>query len=86
MPYGIRKQGNRYCVYNKDSSKTVPGGCHSAEAQAKAHMKALYANVDDADAKKSEGKRVSTAAKSHDSADQQKGSTVRVTDYRWKGR
>lgn len=85
MPYGIRKQGNQHCVYNKDTSKTVPGGCHSAEGQAEAHMRALYANVDDASQKKSEGQRVRKAVKGHNSPDAQRAS-AKATDYTWKGR
>jgi predicted Mrr-cat superfamily restriction endonuclease len=41
MPY-IRK--NR-CVYRKDTGKSM--GCSKTSAKAKAHIKALYANVED---------------------------------------
>jgi hypothetical protein len=45
MPWKIVKQGKRHCVVKADG-KTVK--CHDSEAQAQAHMKALYANVPDA--------------------------------------
>jgi len=83
MPYKIRKQGNRYCVV-KESGSSIPGGCHATENEAKEHMSALYANVDDAGNKKSEGKKVKKAAKSHGSTDD--GPSPRSIDYRWKVR
>lgn len=44
MPYKI--EGN--CVKKQDTGETVPGGCHKTYAEALAHMRALYANVEDA--------------------------------------
>jgi HK97 family phage prohead protease len=45
-PYEVRKNGDQYCVYNSDTGKKVPGGCHDTRADANDHMSALYANVD----------------------------------------
>jgi HK97 family phage prohead protease len=47
-PYEVRKNGNQYCVYNSDTGKKVPGGCHDTRSEANDHMRALYANVEDA--------------------------------------
>jgi HK97 family phage prohead protease len=47
-PYHITEQGDEYCVVNSETGKTVPGGCHSTRADANDHMRALYANVEDA--------------------------------------
>jgi TolA-binding protein len=46
MPYDIVQQGERYCVRNKETKKIEK--CHGSSEKAKAHMKALYASVDDA--------------------------------------
>ena len=48
MPYIIRRSGKKHCVYNKDTGKLIPGGCHDEAGDALAHMRALYANVEDA--------------------------------------
>lgn len=48
MPYKTVKRGNQYCVINPDTGATVEGGCHDSEAKANRHMRALYANVEDA--------------------------------------
>lgn len=47
MPYKITRKGDQHCVV-KESGEAVPGGCHPSRAKATAHMKALYANVEDA--------------------------------------
>ena len=41
MPYELRGK----CVYRKDTGKSM--GCSKTLSKAKAHMKALYANVED---------------------------------------
>jgi HK97 family phage prohead protease len=46
-PYGIRKDGDRYCVYNTETDETEK--CHPTRAEALAHQRALMANVSDAD-------------------------------------
>jgi len=53
MPYTIQKDGNRYCVHKENEDGTVGErvNCHPNEAQAKAQVRALYANVEDAAAK-----------------------------------
>jgi len=79
----MRKQGNRFCVV-KESGSTVPGGCHPTQKEAQAHMRALQANVDDADEKKSAGRKVQKAVKSHTS--QISGAKSREPNYIWKGR
>ena len=45
MPWKIEKRGNQYCVVKK-SGETVK--CHSTREKAEAHLRALYANVEDA--------------------------------------
>lgn len=46
MPYEIRKQGSKYCVYKTgDSEKKI--GCHSSRKKAREQQKALYAKEDD---------------------------------------
>lgn len=42
MPYEMRKKGNQYCVYNKDTGESK--GCSDTRAMAVKHMRALYAN------------------------------------------
>lgn len=79
----MRKQGNRFCVVKKSGS-TVPGGCHPTQGEAQQHMRALQANVGDADDKKSNGRKVEKVVKSHES--KILGSKSRETDYIWKGR
>lgn len=52
MPYMIVKDGDKWCVHLQNEDKT-PGEtvkCHPSEAEAKAHMSALYASVADAKA------------------------------------
>lgn len=41
MPYTMRKVGNEYCVFNKDTGEKK--GCSDTRAKAAAHMRALYA-------------------------------------------
>ena len=40
MPYEIRKQKNKFCVYNKDKNENK--GCSSTYEKAVAHMRVLY--------------------------------------------
>lgn len=42
MPWKVERQGDRYCVVKTDSGERV--GCHDTEAEAKAQLRALYAN------------------------------------------
>lgn len=47
MPYMIQKKGSKFCLHKQNEDKT-PGEeitCHDTEEEAKAHMRALYANV-----------------------------------------
>lgn len=46
MPWKIEKRGNQYCVVKKSSGETVK--CHPTREKAEAHLRALYANVEDA--------------------------------------
>lgn len=55
MPYHISDhqeadcaEGKPYAVVNSQTGKVVPGGCHAERADADRHMRALYANVEDA--------------------------------------
>ena len=88
MPYSIRSQGNQKCVYNKNTGKTVPGGCHPTMGKAQKHLAALEANVDDAKEKKSKGKKVdsSNTTRKYNSTDNQRAAAKKGIDYRWKGR
>lgn len=42
MPYELRKQDGKYCVFNKETGANK--GCSDTEEKGKAHMRALYAN------------------------------------------
>jgi hypothetical protein len=44
-PYGLRKSGEKTCVYNTDTGATVQGGCHPTHAEALKHQRALMVNV-----------------------------------------
>ena len=46
MPYIVRKRGSKWCVLNSETGGVVK--CHSTRKKALAHMRALYANVEDA--------------------------------------
>ena len=53
MPYLIQKDNDKYCVH-KENADGTPGErvkCHPTEAEAKTHMRALYANVEEMAAK-----------------------------------
>ena len=52
MPWKIQKNGDQYCVHKENADGTVGERvkCHDSEDKAKAHMRALYANVEDAKA------------------------------------
>lgn len=43
MPYIIKKQGDKWIVYNKESGKTM--GTHDSKEKANKQLKALYANM-----------------------------------------
>jgi len=53
MPWVIQKNDDEYCVHkeNPDGSVGERVKCHPTESEAKAHQRALYANVEDAAAK-----------------------------------
>lgn len=53
MPYIIQKDGEQYCVHQEDADGSVGERvkCHATEAEARAHVRALYANVEEAAAK-----------------------------------
>lgn len=44
MPWEVRQNGDKWCVYKKGASTPIKGGCHSAIQEARKHQKALYAN------------------------------------------
>ena len=46
MPYGVRKRGKKWQVYNRTSGKSK--GSHGSKGEAEAHRRALYANEPDA--------------------------------------
>jgi len=48
MPYEIRKNGDKFCVYNKTTNALE--GCSDTEEQAAAHMRALYAHENEKEA------------------------------------
>lgn len=53
MPYMIQKDGEMWCVH-KEKEDGTPGEkvkCHPSEGEAKEHLRALYANVEDLAAK-----------------------------------
>lgn len=45
MPWVVKKNDSKYCVYKKDGDTPIKGGCHGTRKEATAHMRALYANV-----------------------------------------
>jgi hypothetical protein len=49
VPYEMHNQGHRWVVTNQKTGQMVPGGDHPTREQALKHMRALYANVKDAD-------------------------------------
>ena len=40
MPYEIRREKGKFCVYNKDKNENK--GCNSTYEEAVAHMRVLY--------------------------------------------
>lgn len=48
MPYGIRKQDGKYCVYNTDTGNNVPSGCYDVKKDALNRQRAMMVNVPDA--------------------------------------
>lgn len=55
MPWMVVQNGDRYCVHKKMADGSmgaeVPGGCHPTMEEAQRHMRALYANMDQAGGK-----------------------------------
>jgi hypothetical protein len=45
MPYGIRKEGDKHCVYNKSTNETK--ACHDTEEDAKRQRRLLEAIEND---------------------------------------
>jgi hypothetical protein len=43
MPWVVKKEGDKFCVFKKGSDSPVK--CHASRADATRHMRALYANV-----------------------------------------
>lgn len=53
MPWIIKKQGDKYCVYKEGPNGQPTGssrGCHDSRAKAERQRRALYRNVDEASA------------------------------------
>lgn len=50
MPYLIQQDGDQYCVHleNADGTAGEKVKCHPSETEAKEHMRALYANMEEA--------------------------------------
>lgn len=48
MPYEVKKNSSKFCVYKKGASTPIKGGCHPTREEAIKHLRALYANVPDA--------------------------------------
>ena len=44
MPWTVKKNGDKFCVYKKGENSPISGGCHSERSDAVKHMRALYAN------------------------------------------
>jgi len=47
MPYEIRKEGKKWCVYNEDTGEKK--GCSDTKDKATAHMRLLYMKAKDKD-------------------------------------
>lgn len=45
MPWVVKKNGGKYCVYKQDGDSPISGGCHANRADATRQMRALYANT-----------------------------------------
>ncbi len=51
MPYIVRKNGEKWCVYREGENGESTGdtfGCHDSEEQAEAQLRALYASEPEA--------------------------------------
>lgn len=44
MPWVVKENEGRHCVYKKGGSTPIKGGCHDSRDEAVKHMQALYAN------------------------------------------
>lgn len=47
MPWKVVKRDKKWVVVKKYTGEPVKGGMHKTRKEAVAHMRALYANVDD---------------------------------------
>lgn len=51
MPWDIQHENDQYCIHKRHDDGTlgerVDGGCHATHEEAEAHLKALYASVDE---------------------------------------
>jgi len=45
MPWIVRKVGNEYCLYKKDTGEIVKGSCDKNEQKVISQMRAMYANT-----------------------------------------
>lgn len=43
MPYGVKKKGGKWVVYNRETGKVY--GTHPSKVAAVAQLKAIYANT-----------------------------------------
>jgi len=43
MPWTVKQNDSRWCVYKKGEDTPVPGGCHDSRDEAVRHQRALYA-------------------------------------------
>lgn len=48
MPYEVKKNSSKFCVYKKGASTPIKGGCHPTREEAIKHLRALMVNVPDA--------------------------------------
>lgn len=46
MPYTVKQNDGKWCVYKKGSSSPIKGGCHGSKTEAVKHMQALNINVE----------------------------------------
>ena len=45
MPFEIRRVGDKWCVFNKNTGRNT--GCSDSRSMAEAHMRALFAHSKD---------------------------------------
>ena len=85
MPYRLRDQGTQTCVFNVDSGKTVPGGCHPTRKEAIAHMQALNINVHNLPVKKKSAESQKREKKGNPHNSKQRSGNSKP-DYKWSCR